>query len=215
MTLQPIRDAEDAGDVVQTHVQGLWQDQLTTGDGACAIHAALGTPLPSGFYHCRAARLRFCQALGTTYDQFRDKILGPRPHEANAADKELFSRWERNIWLDVISPCISANFQPDLIEGDREAQLMCEELQNRPQVQGQLLARHSEGLRKRAVLDDHIERVAVNFRYCCTRGNEIGFVIPFLTSLDLLNELKNEPLMSGNNVVKVAGNVVTKYDALF
>ena len=80
-------------------VRGSFVSRNTCGDGACVIHAVFGTLSYSGQYFCNNAREFFCNSIGHTYDAFRSKL-----------DPSLLMQWERNVWLDMVQPCVHVGF---------------------------------------------------------------------------------------------------------
>ena len=106
----------DAPRFLKDICKGTFDVYKTNGNGACAIHSVFGVPNEFGEYKCEEARQLFYESLGDAYSDFRSKV-----HSA------LRDRWQRNVWLDMVRPCIDVNFKewdlPD--NADREVKMFC------------------------------------------------------------------------------------------
>ena len=106
---------------------GTFDVYKTNGDGACAIHSVFGVPSQDREYKCKEARQLFYESLGNTYSVFQSKL------EENS---QLLDRWQRNVWLEMVLPCIKNDFMESLLPmgTDNEVKKFCKTLARDPAV---------------------------------------------------------------------------------
>ena len=116
-----IDEPEDASRFLKEICRGTFDGYKTNGDGACAIHSVFGKPSQYREYKCEEARQLFYESLGNTYSVFASKFK---------ENPQLLDRWQRNVWLEMVRPCIDVNFKewdlPD--NADREEKMFCKTL---------------------------------------------------------------------------------------
>ena len=85
---------------VSRSVNGLAKNELTVGDGKCAIHSVFGQFTIRGWllHNAGAFLARTC---GATFETFSDRIK----------DRELLAELQETLWLELVKPrAVSADF---------------------------------------------------------------------------------------------------------
>ena len=164
---------------------GTFDVYKTNGDGACAIHSVFGVPSQDREYKCKEARQLFYESLGNTYSVFQSKL------EENS---QLLDRWRRNVWLEMVVPCIKTNFMEWLLPmgTDNEVKKFCKTLARDPAVCKEIMDLYRESEDLRAAFNTAREDLARRFGACCRLGSAAGFVDPLLDKLGRLHEFRSE-----------------------
>ena len=185
-TIPIVSDVPGLKDVLQ----GAFDSYKTCGNGACAIHSVFGVPDQNGEYKCEQARQLFHESLGGSYSDFRSKV-----------DPALMHRWQRNLWLDMVRPCIDVDFKESLLHNnaDDEVKMFCKTLAKDHAACQQIMLLHRLSENLRSVLNTAREDLARRFGACCRRGSAEGFVNLVLDKLGRLHEFRSQ----------------SKYDVLF
>ena len=179
--IQMTSDAAGLEDILQ----GTFDVYKTNGNGACAIHSVFGVPNKFGEYKCEEARQLFYESLGDAYSDFTSKFEGNRA---------LLDRWQRNVWLEMVRPCIDANFKewnlPD--NADREVKMFCKTVAKDRKICEDImkLRRQSEDLR--SDFNTAREDLARRFGACCRLSSAAWFVDPVLHKLGRYHEFHDE-----------------------
>ena len=101
----------DAPRFLKDICKGTFDAYKTNGNGACAIHSVFGVPGQYREYKCEEARQLLYESLGNTYSVFASKLK---------ENSELLDRWQRNVWLDMVLPCIKKDFKESLLPMNAE-----------------------------------------------------------------------------------------------
>ena len=159
---------------VQDVLHGIFDVHKTCGDGACAIHSVFGVLDQSGQYFCEQARQLFCDSLGVAYSDFQSKL-----------SPTLMGRWERNVWLEMVRPCIDVEFNVSHLDigVDDEVKMFCATLARDRAACQQIMRVHRQSEVSRSVLNTARDNLACRFGACCRRGSAEGFVNPVLDKL--------------------------------
>ena len=164
---------------------GTFDGYKTNGDGACAIHSVFGVPSQYREYKCKEARQLFYESLGNTYSVFQSKFT---------ENSQLLDRWQRNVWLEMVVPCIKADFMESLLpmDADNEVKKFCKTLAKDPAVCKEIMDLYRESEDLRADFNTAREDLARRFGACCRLGSAAGFVDPLLDKLGRLHEFRSE-----------------------
>ena len=129
---------------LQDVLQGTFDSYKTCGNGACAIHSVFGVPDRNGEYKCEQARQLFHESLSVAYSDFRSKD-----------DPALMDRWQRNVWLDMVRPCIDVDFKESILHNDvdDEVKMLCKTLAKDLADCQEIVRLHRQGEELRSVLN--------------------------------------------------------------